>query len=188
MKVKDVLYEVNAYLQLNLPEYYFKDSARALSDAQCDSTVSMLLRCLNYILDELRTDAFPDICEESANAADGKIFYDELKFKPLEIISVKDTFGTRVKFRQNASCVKVEFDGAYCVKYAKKGENAEFDGEIDLPTAKVTAAVLAEGVCAEYCFLRADYEGASAWDDKYRKNIDSTSVRRGKRLPQRRWL
>ncbi|MDE6373955.1 MAG: hypothetical protein K2L72_05590 [Clostridia bacterium] len=147
-----------------------------------------LLTYLNAVLDELARGYFPLDTEEEMSSENGVYAFAGFLKGPLKINRVtdgKNSIEWRISpdyLHTNAKNVTVYYEYAPPVL----GEDDEFF----YPVFAVSARLVEYGMAAEYFLVAGDGSAYSAWESKYRgeiENLLSKSSVRG-RIPPRRWL
>ena len=186
MKVKDVICEALRLVGR-------ADAAEAISaDEQLSDEVLRLNRaCLTYlnaVLDELARGYFPLDYEEDMSGDDGKFAFSAFSRKPLEIKRVT-AGGKPVKWRICPDYLVAEAC-AVTVFYTYAPQTLTGEDEFFYPNFAVGERLVEYGIAAEYFLVLGDATSSSAWENKYRNEIENLLSRsniRG-RIPPRRWI
>lgn len=152
--------------------------------------LNTILRCANIVVKEIASDYLPLTAEEQVEVKDGKISYDLLSRRALEVLSVKDV-KTDVKslFRHTPSCLElVNKDVKKAnVKYNYMPADAGVDDECPI-SPLVSAKTVAMGVCSEFCLIEGMYEQSVMFSDRYKEDLRSAVRKKGEiRIKPRRW-
>lgn len=150
--------------------------------------VRTLLYCYNAVEDELARFYFPLVFREEKTAAEGKISYSDLTYRPVRIVGVT-VDGRAEKFRTEAQYIEVNADKAV-VEYWYAPEAKELGGDSAYDGSEVGERLVAAGCAAEYCLLNGESVAAELWEGKYREAIDKArkTHRRARAIPPRRWV
>ena len=153
------------------------------------SEVQFLISCLNLIQGEVATDYIPLNFKEKVASEDGKILIESLSKKLLEVVSVKDKNGYKIKFKNFPNHIEVDGVAGEILYRYQPDEISELDDEIENFSNKVTEKILAFGVAMEYCFIQGLYDDAQIWEKRFK---DALLIRASKKsnmkLPVRRWI
>lgn len=146
-----------------------------------------LLRCYNFVENEIALDYLPLTAEETVSSKGGTIAYSSFSHSPVSVLGVTDEWGNRVPFDIFPEFIKT-VEGTLVVTYTyspvKKTatEHTEYD-------ARVPAHLLSYGVACEYCLIGGRYEESLVWDRKYKDALLCIcSVNRPRAVRARRWV
>ncbi len=146
----------------------------------------ILLRCCNFIENELALDYFPLVKMEPLTAEEGAILYTAFSEAPIRIFSVFGERGEEKGFCALADRLlvqgeRVNVEYAYAPREKGEGEAAEFSPRISLRVA-------AYGVAAEYLLSTSRFAEAASFDKKYRDALRAAAqVRKKLTMKGRRW-
>ena len=167
---------------LNLEDY------ETASDSE-KSEVQFLISCLNLVYEEVATDYIPLYVRENVSLDDNKILIKSLSKKLLEVISIKDRNGYKVKYKNFPNHLEVDGVASEILYRYQPDEISKIDDEIECFSNKITEKVFAFGVAMEYCFIQGLYDDAQIWEKRFK---DALLVRASKKsnmkLPVRRWI
>lgn len=183
MKVKEVI--IYALKSLGMADAAQKLEAGAETDKYGAETVETLLYCYNAVEDELARKYLPLSAQEDLESADGEYYYTRFTRAPVKIKRVFSR-GTPVDYTLYAQYMRADAEGI-TVEYEYSPQRKKLDGVCEC-AMEVGAALLAAGVCAEYCFINGEADAADAWEERYRAAVDKAQTRRGGRIPPRRWV
>ena len=149
-----------------------------------------LVRCANIVIKEIATDYLPLISYEQVEVKDGKISYDALAYRAIEVLSVRDA-DTDIKsvFRHTPSYIQlVNKDMKRAdVKYYYIPKDVGLDDECPL-SPQVSAKTAAMGVCSEFCLIEGLYEQSIVFADRFKDDLRSAVRRKGEiTIKPRRW-
>lgn len=157
-------------------------------DDEIDRMKQVMLFCYNAVVDELARGYFPLKTEEEMESEVGEYSLENFAFTPLKILKVTD--GKKpIKWRilsGHLGCAETKIT----VEYEYAPSKAGLLNVFSYPDYIVSDALVTYGMAAEYLLICGDIEGSSAWESKYRTEIDrllSLQTVRG-RIPPRRWL
>lgn len=146
-----------------------------------------LLRCFNFIENEVSLDYLPLIAEDSVTTESGRVEYSALSKAAVRILSVKNEDEVGVKYKLFAGYLEAQ-PGELKIRYTytPNEKTLEDDAEVSLV---VSVRLLAYGVAAEYCFSVGLYDEGEAWNKKYKDALAAAySTRPVKVMRSRRWL
>ncbi|MDE6614740.1 MAG: hypothetical protein K2K24_04440 [Clostridia bacterium] len=152
--------------------------------------LNTLLRCANIVIKEIATDYLPLTSTEQVEVKDGKISYDSLSRRVLEVLSVKDA-NTEIKslFRHTPSCLELDNKNIKKadVRYNYMPTDAGIDDECPV-SPLVSAKTVAMGVCSEFCLIEGMYEQSVMFSDRYKDDLRCAVRKKGEiRIKPRRW-
>lgn len=191
MTVRSILNNVNSLLSLGIDSQLFllDVNPSLLSVANNDKTVTKLLECLNYVIDELACEYAPNLVLTEVMSKDGFVDYSQLDRQLLEVVALTDSFGSNVRYRYAVGGLMAECSGRLEITYTTPYDKVGFADEVQLSNNKINERAIAYGVCAEYCLAIGDYSAMSLWDTRYRQTLALATVKRSeKRMRERRWL
>ncbi len=143
---------------------------------------TLLGQCARRAVDEVAAEYFPLVRTETRVPKNGAIDFGDFTFLPRRIYAVTCR-GKAVAYTYTADGLTVSETRLVRVTYAylpPVGDEAIVSPSVPLRT-------LAYGTAAEYCLLSGLYDDAALWDKRFRDSLVRLN-RRGRRLPQRRWL
>ena len=164
------------------------DGQSAAQSAPSEGVLS-LLRCYRIIENEVALDYCPLRAVQSAVALQGRVQYTAFSHTPVNILDVKDSGGERLRFTVYASYLEVpDASGMLTVEYSYAPPAAELDDSVAFP-ARISARLLAAGVCAEFLLTAGRYAEAEVWEGKFRDALRAAGVFRKKLCAPRarRW-
>lgn len=160
---------------------------KTLSDGHT-RTKNAFLAYFNAVLDELARAYFPPEAMEETAFTDGKKSLSSLKRRAVRIKSVT-VGGKPVKWSVAYGYLYADVNrAAVTYEYAPDalGENDEFV----YPDYAVSENIAEYGMAAEHYLVLGCAEQSRAWEEKYRREIESLMCRRTVRgrIPPRRWV
>lgn len=164
-------------------EFLYGDKA----EIEQDTTAKRLLDCCNSVLDVLYREYALETRQTVIEVKDG--FVNTQNLKLIKAVALKDSCGNDVKYRYASGGLYADKDGKYNLKYVHSPDEVTVDGEIELPSPRITERIFVYGVLAEYFSQIGDVTQADIWTEKYSsalKVLELSSVCRV--MPARRWL
>ncbi|MEG1751454.1 MAG: hypothetical protein RR140_03640 [Clostridia bacterium] len=151
--------------------------------------VNTLIRCLNLVLDEIATEFFPITKNKNIQFVNGEKLINEIDVNMLEIISLQNNDGTKIRFRADADKIYANTETANVNYRSRPISILELTNNCDQFGLKLTKRIFAYGVAMEFSFINSLTDDATIWENRF-KNSLLTQVRKNseKQLPQRRWL
>lgn len=191
VKVIDVIKLCAVFLRLDsvldLPVLGGEGVQEPEEKEQSEKELSLLLRCMNLVSNEIAADYFPLKATETLTAAEGSIQYTDFSKTPLDIYSVRKE-GAACPFKLYPTEL-VTGEGEFTVDYTYLPKKAELLEELDFSEGKINRRIMAYGLAAEYCLICGMYEEAIIWDKRYKDSLKAAArTLRSFRLPIRRWL
>lgn len=160
------------------------DSAPLSDDARS------LLRCYRLVENEVALDYCPLEKSETVYPLAEKVQYASFTSAPVNILDVTDAQGNRLSYTLYAAYLVIpDADGAVNIRYSYAPPLAEPSDEVAFP-ARISARLLAAGVCAEYLLTCGRYAEAAVWEGKFRDGLRAAEVFRKKlcAIRSRRWV
>lgn len=179
--------EVVALAAANLGDSALAAEIEALS-GEPTGEVSSLVRCYNLVENEVALDYFPLRREETLKIKGGKLAYTAFANPPVDILRVTDKYGSSLAFRAYPDYLALpDTSDMVVVKYAYAPSNKKISDESTF-SGRVSARLLAYGVCMEYCLSQEKFEEALMWESRYRAALRAADVtRRPLKVRARRW-
>ena len=147
----------------------------------CDSLVNLF----NLINDEITSEYIPIYRKERVKCNDFKVNYSSLKEEPLQIISVKDIYGRKIRFKAFEDHI-VAIASMVEIIYTVKSERLEIDDEI---SSSLPERVYAYGIVREYYFLQTMFDDADVWEERFKNSLQVLQRRKSETtMARRRWL
>lgn len=153
--------------------------------------LSSLLRCYNFVENEVALDYCALKREETVEVTENKIYYNELSHAPVNIRKVV-CGGYLARFAAYPSYIRMSdgWIGKACVVYdCIPSTKTSFGEESELGESKISARLLACGVASQYCLVNGETGRAATWDKKFRDALRAANLlRRTVSVRSRRWL
>lgn len=171
MIVKDILIEcANCLDREDLITFY--QSGVAVDYATACKDASVLLNAYNLVQEDISCSYLKFENTEIFNVKNGKIPFTDFKYLPIEILSVCDAFGNKIKHSISNGSINVDFSKVeitYVYAFESKGVNDLSGFEL----TPITQRILAYGTAAEYCLIKGMYEEASTFHSKYVESLSN---------------
>ncbi len=149
--------------------------------------LGLLVRCGNLILHELSESAFPLVAKERVTVRDGRIGYEDLSRKALDVRAV-ESGGKRVPFTAYYDCVTVPIGGECEVVYTFVSPDLTAWDSAPYAGGKPSARLVAYGIAREYCLISGMAEEAVTWDGRFVACVAEESASgRDRRIRARVW-
>ncbi len=152
--------------------------------------LKLLVNCANLVIKEIVGEYLPLIEEEEVEVKDGKIYYEELTHKVLEVRKVEDLdSGLPSDFYHTPTYCKVVNNGVKRagIVYSYTPLDIDIEEECPLPPL-VSAKTLALGICAEYSMIFGMYEQSVAYSDRFKQDMRTAVRKKGEiKIKPRRW-
>ena len=151
--------------------------------------VSMLLRCLNLVYNEIATAYIPLIATETISTSNGEVKLDNFSKKVLDIRRIEDKYRFRVNYKLYPDKIFINQGGEYKITYSYQPEELEsLEDDMESFSEKLTERVISYGVAMEYSFISGLHDDASVWEKRFKDGLlIATRKKSGMRLPSRRW-
>lgn len=182
--------ELKEAIQLSLTYLGDEDASVNNKTAQ-HPRLKLLVKCANLVIKEIVTDYLPLVETEEVDVRDGRISYERLLHRVLEILSVTNAqTGIESNFTMNPTeCIVHNGDMTKAkVKYTYIPVDIEIDEQCPV-SPLVSAKTLALGICAEYSLIEGMYEQSVMYSDRFKEDMRTAVRRKGEiRIKPRRWL
>ena len=155
--------------------------------AQAEKDKTLLLKCLNLVIDQLSSEYVPFFKEESFVTDDGVIPFSDFSNKVIEVKGVYDQKGGKADFKNFSTHIKT-VAGEVKVEYCYVPANLTENSEIFLSNGRLTERIIAYGVASEYALSEQRYEEASMWDERFKQSLMTVLHPKNVRVRKRRWL
>ena len=166
--------------------YFTGENAQITNDEQKE--LDFLLRCLNLIIGEITIDYLPIYKQKNIVFLDNKIDLDDISSDIFRIVSIKDEFGSNIRFKVIDGKIFANAKNA-TITYSVQAQNCTLDGNINDLENLVPARVLAYGTAMEYSFISQLTDDATVWENRYKNALLSLSHKKHNMvMPKRRWL
>jgi len=192
--IKEILLDATAFLQLNeVNDAIFMGMVSTGSDLRptvadkphLNDVIGQLMQCVNLVISEVATHYHPLRITESAASRNGRIDFNWLSNRVIEVLRVMAN-GGNVKFEQRATGIVVA-SGAYDVEYTYVPPPSRVESQSPFGS-RISSRVLALGVVREYCIINNMLEEAAMWDKRFLDEIVTVAKpSREIKLPLRRW-
>ena len=147
-----------------------------------------LLTYLNAVLDELARGYFPLETEEQMESENGEFAFADFLKAPLKIKRVTDGKNPVEWYISPNYLIAEVKKVTVCYEYAPPALEEEDD--FFYPVFAVGERLAEYGIAAEYFLVAGDGAGYSAWENKYRNEIENLLSRSSCRdkIPPRMWI
>ncbi len=184
MLVKDIIALACDFTENQELRKALEDNSASLSEEQTLLRDS-LVKCFNLVNNEIASEFIPIIKSELVKTKDFKIKFSDLTYKPIQIISVKDTKGRKVKFKVFDDYV-VAIANVVEVTYTTMPEEYTFEDEI---SSTLPERVFAYGIAREYYFMQTLFDEADIWEERFKNTLEILQRKKsGTIMAGRRWL
>lgn len=182
--------ELKEAIQISLTYLGDEDASVNNKTAQ-HPRLKLLVKCANLVIKEIATDYIPLIETEQVEVQGGRISYEKLLHRVLEILSVRNAAdGIASNFRMTPiECVlHNENVKNASVKYSYMPVDIEIDEQCPV-SPLVSAKTLALGICAEYTLIQGMYEQSVAYSTRFKEDMRTAVRKKGEiKVKPRRWL
>lgn len=186
MKVIDVI----ALAAQNIGREDLKQALDAETvSAETQQELDSLLRCYNFVENEIALEYFPLVAEETFVCNDGQLRYTLFTHAPVNVRKAADGAGRNLEFRifpaylslpEGAGGVKITYE------YAPEKKNFEDDGAF---SGKVSERLMSYGVASEFLLTAARYSESDVWQQRYQDALRAAGIlRRRLAVRSRRWV
>ena len=152
--------------------------------------LKLLVKCANLVIKEIAGEYLPLLEEEEVEAQDGKIYFEGLLHKVLEVRKVVDLDSSLTSdFYHTPTHCQLLNDGVKRARivYSYMPLDIDIEEECPLPPL-VTAKTLALGICAEYSMISGMYEQSVMYSDRFKQDMRTAVRKKGEiKIKPRRW-
>ena len=152
--------------------------------------LKLLVKCANLVIKEIVGEYLPLIEEEEVEVKDGKIYFEGLIHKVLDVRKVEDLdSGLASDFYCAPTYCKILNDGVKRARVVYTYTPLDIDIEEECPLPPVVGAkTLALGICAEYSMISGMYEQSVTYSDRFKEDMRTAVRKKGEiRIKPRRW-
>ena len=112
-----------------------------------------------------------------------EIFYDDFKFKPIKIKSVKNSFGENINYNIHPLNIIVSNQSTeYCIEYDYiPNELTDLTDEVQLP-AYLNQKVICYGVVSEFLASKDQFDKSEFWKNKFLYEVFKIRIKKERRL------
>ena len=189
MTVKEVIIQAAGCLgREDLIEALNKSSA--LLSKEEEQEISSLLRCYNFVENEVALDYLALKKEESVTVSENKIAYSMLSAAPVNIRKVVcGGYVQRFAVYPAYICLPDGWVGKANVVYDYIPSTKSLTSISEFTDKGVSERLLAYGVSAQYCLVNGETGRAAVWDKKFRDALRAKNLlRRTVSVRSRRWV
>ena len=187
MKVKEIIAYACAFIgEKEIAEKLNSSSSVTYSDKEQEK-VDALLRCFNFVNEEIASDYLPYLVTEDISVDNSILNYSSLSKTIINIYSIKGSFGRNVKFKTYPDFVEI-FGKANKITYSYLPENKALNDEFDFYNG-LSARIFAYGIASEYFLSDGLSEDAEIWEERFKESLFVLSRKRSEtKLPKRKWF
>ena len=165
-------------------------TAGALTDDE-KLELDSLLRCYNFVENEVALDYYALKKEETVTVSENKIYYTKLSSTPVNIRKVV-CGGYLARFASYPAYVLLSdgWNGQAIIVYDYIPSNkTSLSERSEFTDTGVSARLIAYGVTAQYCLVNGETGRAAVWDKKFRDALRAKNLlRRTVTIRSRRWV
>ena len=185
MKVKEVVLAAAGLLGIKkeMEEYVSSTSITA------KKKVEEFVDCFNFVENELALNYVPLQTKGTFLVQNGVVGFNLFTQEPARVISVTDENGKKLDYTIFPADIRLPADvNVAKIEYAFLPKRKTIEDDSDYQS-RVSVALMAYGVAAEYCAMQGLYTEAAFWGQKYKESIPRTQERqRGGKIPSRKWV
>ncbi len=186
MTVKDIIETSAVFLGREDIISYLKGDDISLSNEDAEKEISILVRCVNIVLNELATEFVPLKTIETVRCNNGQILYSSLLQNPLEILKVFDINGKELDFSLNQLFIKTN-SNAVQVEYTYIPLPLNLSSECVYAENEVPARIVAYGVAEKACLFEGRFDEAEIWAKKFKESASTISLPKNAVIKGRWW-
>ena len=192
MNAKDIITLSATFLQLEdvLDMSILGGTSETFSD-ETQKKINLLKKCVGLIYEEIATDYLKLLQVDKAVVYDNKLLFKDLTKNIIKLVSVKNTFNESVNFKLMPDGIILP-NGEYEITYTYYPDKINEDDlltNLEDFSGRVTARVLAYGVCSEYALINGLFEEAQTYRTRFEDAMKAIKVKKTATiLPRRRWI
>lgn len=155
----------------------------------CGEEVDNLLRCYNFIENEIALEYFPLRAEETFRVQNGRLAYTLFSHAPVDIHKAADGAGRSLKFEIFPAYLSLPKDAdTVCVTYSYAPERKDIEGDSAF-SGKISERLLSYGVASEFLISMARYSESDLFQKRYQDALRAAGIlRRRLAMSARRWV
>ena len=183
--VRDVI----ALAAANMGREDLAAAVNSQSEQPSEETES-LLRSYRLVENEVALDYFPLKAKETFNIGKGKLPYADFSNAPVNVTRVTGAGGEELAFEYYPDHLRLpeKTRGSVTVEYSFAPAEKGLGDATSFPD-KISARLLAAGVCAEFCLSRGQFAEAAVWEGRFYDALRAASIpRRRVTVRSRRWV
>ena len=151
--------------------------------------INFLVKCLNLAYQEVASDYIPLLYKEKVTLTDGKLNFSGLTKTIVDVVSLKDKNGFRVKYQSFPSYLQTNENEVEITYKYQPEDLTSLSSTIESFAGRVSEKLLAFGTLMEYCFILGLYEDAEIWEKRFKDSLKLRARKKsGLKLPSRRWI
>lgn len=187
MLIKNIIRKSAEFLKLKSVIEYLDGTAN--SSDEIEEIISELLIATNMVNNNIATSYIELIDSNEVFVSRGeRVDYSTISSRPIiEIKSIKDAIGNKVKYKAYATGVDIYFDGKCNIEYSYFPDEVDIVDNINYFN-QVGEFTFALGVVGEYLYMKGAFDDATIWETRFKQNL--FNIIRPKRnvvMPQRSW-
>lgn len=187
MKVKEIIaYACEFIGEKELAEKLNSQETVTYS-AKEQEKVDSLLRCFNFVNEEIASDYLPYLITEEIDVNNSILNFSTLSKTIINIYQIKGSFGRNVRYKTYPEYVEI-FGRAKEITYSFLPEKEELNDDFTFYNG-LSARIFAYGIASEYLLIDGLSEDAEIWEERFKEGLFVLSRKRSEaRLPRRKWL
>lgn len=186
MKVKEILAYASEFIgEREIAKKLASSETETFSNREQEK-VDALLRCFNFVNEEIASDYLPYLTREEINVDNSILNFSSLSKTLINIYSIKGRFHN-VRYRQYPDYVQI-FGKAKEIVYSFLPDKHELDDEFEFYNG-LSARIFAYGVASEYFLIDGLSEDAEIWEERFKESLFVLSRKKSEtKLPKRKWF
>ncbi len=158
------------------------------------TVVDTLIYCFNAVEDELSRYYLPLVTQQTFSLTTHRLPYTAFEYTPVKILKVTLN-GKEAGYSVEPKQLYIDFsetqytNNTVSVKYGYAPSSKDIGGDSAYGD-ECGEKLIAYGISAEYMLLNGEMQLSSAWEERYRKEIETVqkSFPSAKHVPPRRWV
>ena len=184
--MKNAVYNGAMFLQLDAVCESIENKTEP--DDDTEKEINLLVRCANLVLGEIVGCYLPLKKTEKVISDDGYVFYDELSKPIIDVYSVKNSSGEKIRFYEYFDRVKVGEVGEFEIEYSYSLNSLLLDDDLPFKSERISERIIAYGIACEYCIISGMVTEASIWQKRYYDALNGLNSKREKTIKPRGWV
>lgn len=158
------------------------EAVEVLSEEE-ENVKNDLLKCFNFIQNEIATEFIPLLTKEKISSEDKAFSISNLSERLAYILSLKDENGENIKHKIIGDKIIFDGEGEICYCYCPKKKDIDDESELLLPER-----VISYGVLREYFLLQGLASEASVFETKFKNSLANFVAKKSAiSMPKRIW-
>lgn len=187
MKVKEIIAYACGFIgEKEIAEKLNQSGTVSYSDKEQEK-VNTLLRCFNFVNEEIASDYLPYLTTEEIDVKNSILNFSDLSKTLISVYAIKGSFGCNVRFREFPEYVEI-LGKAKSITYSFLPDKKDLEDEFVFFNG-LSARIFAYGIASEYFLVDGLSEDAEIWEERFKESLFVLSRKKSEiKLPKRKWF